>query len=293
MVPKVSSGDLEVQEFARKIRILSLLMIYFAQSGHPGGCLSVADAVAFLAKEKVSLLASSRGARDSSSLVLSKGHSVPVLYAAGYLEGLVSWAELLTFRSIDSRLQGHPDVLSVPWLETSTGSLGQGFSFAAGLALGRKLSGDRGDVVAVLGDGELQEGQVWEAAMFSAHHKLGNLSVIIDRNGLQSDSPTEVVSGLEPLADKWAAFGWEVVAIDGHEISAIRNAMARSQPNVEIPRVIIANTVKGKGVGYMEGMPAWHGSVAMTDSQLLESLADLGVPGNVADVLMSQKEAAL
>jgi len=214
---------------------------------------------------------------DDNRLVLSKGHSVPALYALASVTGQLSFEELGGFRKMGSRLQGHPDVSSIEWLETSTGSLGQGFSFGAGLALGKKLRNNSGQVFAVLGDGELQEGQVWETAMFASHRKLDNFVAIVDRNLLQSDSSTEIVMGLEPLEDKWRSFGWNLVRFNGHSFSEIESALALSQHSKQ-PTVLVADTVKGKGIDFMEGVPSWHGSVKITASQFEDGLKQLGVP---------------
>jgi len=268
-------------------RILSLAMIYYAQSGHPGGCLSLADIASTIWTEKLFPLSEIERPKRNR-FILSKGHSVPVLYALGYLEGLIGWDEICNFRRINSRLQGHPDSQLLPWLETSTGSLGQGISVACGLALAMRLKQSGGTVFTVLGDGELQEGQVWESAMFASHHGLGNLTAIVDRNGLQSDAATESIIAVEPLSEKWRSFGWDVKEIDGHNIEDIRQALEPG--SAETPKVIIADTVKGKGVPFMEGAPAWHGSVAMTAAQLEEALQSLGATRVQVDKLLRKEE---
>jgi len=210
------------------------------------------------------------------------------LYALGYLEGLIEWEEICSFRQINSRLQGHPDSQLLPWLETSTGSLGQGISVACGLALGMRLEKSEGTVFTVLGDGELQEGQVWESAMFASHHGLGNLIAVVDRNGLQSDAATESIIAVEPLSEKWRSFGWDVEEIDGHSVDDIRQALEPGSAG--IPKVIIADTVKGKGVPFMEGAPTWHGSVAMTALQLKEALQSLGATQAQIDKLLRKEK---
>ncbi len=212
-------------------------------------------------------------ARDR--FTLSKGHAAPALYAVGAYYGFCDPKESLKLRKLNSPFQGHPHVLDLPWVETSTGSLGQGISVAIGMAIGLKLQKNPARVYTMLGDGELQEGEVWEAAMSAAHHKLNTLTAVIDYNKLQSDNSNAVIMGLEPLADKWRAFGWDVQEIDGHDIAAIlaalRHAGAAPQPSV-----IIAHTIKGKGVPYMENIPAWHGSVKFTREQAEEALQALG-----------------
>ena len=261
---------------AQKIRQLSLAMIYFAQSGHPGGCLSVSEVIAVLWHSRLPYGDPLRKESQRNRMVLSKGHSVPAVYAAAFESGLVTWDEVKSFRNIGSRLQGHPHVQDLDWLETSTGSLGQGISVAAGLALGEKMLGQNGRIYCVCGDGELQEGQVWEAAAFSAHHGLGNLTVIVDRNRLQSDMGTEEVLALDPLDGKWRAFGWRVLSVDGHDVSAIEQALDSIEKDGQGPTVLIAETLKGHGVSWMENDPNWHGSVAMTSNQVETALLELG-----------------
>ena len=285
MVPRQASST--VADTASMSRMLSLAMIYYAQSGHPGGCLSLADIASAIWSDKLLPLSGSERS-DRNRFILSKGHSVPVLYALGYLEGLIEWEEICSFRQVNSRLQGHPDSQLLPWLETSTGSLGQGISVACGLALGMRLEKSEGTVFTVLGDGELQEGQVWESAMFASHHGLGNLIAVVDRNGLQSDAATESIIAVEPLSEKWRSFGWDVEEIDGHSVDDIRQALEPGSAG--IPKVIIADTVKGKGVPFMEGAPTWHGSVAMTALQLKEALQSLGATQAQIDKLLRKEK---
>lgn len=215
--------------------------------------------------------------RDRDRFVLSKGHACPALYAVAALAGLLPRAHLGSFRRIDGRLQGHPHVGTTAFAETSTGSLGQGFSCAIGMAMGLRHQQIDARAYAMLGDGEVQEGEVWEGAMFAAHHKLANLCAILDYNKMQSDDTNANIMGLEPLADKWRAFGWQVVEIDGHDYGAIEGAFATFAKTEDKPTMILAHTIKGKGVGYMEGIPTWHGSVKMSDDDLTTALADLGI----------------
>lgn len=268
--------ELNLAAEAQRIRQLSLAMIYFAQSGHPGGCLSVADVLAAIWHTRLPYGYQDRKDLVWNKMILSKGHSVPAVYASAHESGLVTWDDLKSFRKIGSRLQGHPHVRDLDWVETSTGSLGQGISVASGLALGEKLRGRQGRIFCICGDGELQEGQVWEAAAFSAHHNLSNLTVIVDRNGLQSDMNTEEILALNPLEDKWRAFGWEAITVDGHNLSAIGQALESAETKRDKPSVLIAETVKGRGVSWMEDDPAWHGSVAMTSDQIERALLELG-----------------
>lgn len=244
---------------ATAIRKGTLAAIYHAGSGHPGGSLSIAD-----------ILATIYNLDDKAKLVLSKGHACPALYA---LRAVTHGdkAALKTLRKLGSPLQGHPDVQRTPWIETSTGSLGQGFSVATGMALAYRTSGTR--VYVILGDGELQEGEVWEAAMFAGHYGLSNLCAVVDYNRLQTHAHD---FGLPPLKAKWDAFGWFTLSIDGHDLNQIADAIKVSRLRRNKPTCIIANTVKGKGVSFMEGKPEWHGSVKMTEQETAAALAELG-----------------
>ena len=272
------SRDLESEialaaNFTRRHTIAS---IYHAGSGHPGGSLSCADILATLfgAELNNSPQAQDDPARDR--FVLSKGHAAPALYAIGAHHGYCDKKASLALRKIGSRFQGHPHIADLPWVETSTGSLGQGFSVALGMAMGLKLQKNPARVYALLGDGELQEGEVWEGAMCAAHHKLDNFCAIIDYNKLQSDARNDAIMRLEPLAAKWRAFDWAVAEIDGHDIATLLKTFRRAGATHERPSVIIAHTVKGKGVPYMENVPQWHGSVKLTREQAEDALAALG-----------------
>jgi transketolase len=249
--------------------------IYHARSGHPGGSLSCADLLTALFAAGVGRV----GAGGTKQrLVLSKGHASPALYAAAAEYGLISHADLLSFRKLHGKLQGHPHVGTTAWVETSTGSLGQGFSVAIGMALGCRHQGQADRIYVVLGDGELQEGEVWEGAMCAAHHGLGNLCAIIDYNKMQSDDRNENIMDLEPLRAKWEAFNWHVVEIDGHDFEQIGAAFAEAAATHSQPTVIIAHTIKGQGVSFMAGVPAWHGSVTLSCEELKLALRDLGTP---------------
>jgi transketolase len=264
----------ETVELARTIRRDSLIAIHAAQSGHPGGSLSCADLLAHLAGRELRGLGSDDPGRDR--LILSKGHAAPALYAAAAGVGLADRGLLTTLRQPGSPFQGHPDLRFAPWVEASTGSLGQGFSVGLGLALGLRHQGLGSRVYVLLGDGELQEGEVWEAAMSAAHFGLANLCAVVDHNKLQSDATNEEIMRLEPLGDRWRSFGWHVVELDGHDHDAIAAAFAEARATVGRPPVLIAHTVKGKGVSAMEGVPAWHGSVALRDEELAAALEELG-----------------
>ena len=266
----------DICEFSTRLRRDALALLYFAESGHPGGVLSCADIVATLWLSELSYGTTGRLLPDRNRLVLSKGHSVAVVYAAAGLSGLVDpeWATCM--RKIDSPLQGHPHVGDTPWVETSTGSLGQGFSCSIGMALGLQHQGIDALVFVVLGDGELQEGQVWEGAMSAAHYELGNLCAVVDCNGLQSDDTTESIMGIYPVADKWRSFGWDVHEVDGHDITELLGALAAAKRAVAQPSVLLADTVKGKGVSFMEGVPEWHGSVKISTGEFRRALEELG-----------------
>ena len=270
------SLEAQLTEAARKARMHCLAAIFHAGSGHPGGALSCADLLACLYGAEMNVWPTGIDDPARDRFVLSKGHAAPALYAAAAQFGFCDAKEALTLRKLGSKFQGHPHVLDLPFVETSTGSLGQGFSVAMGMALGLKLQKYDARVYALLGDGELQEGEVWEAAMSGAHHKLDNLCVLIDYNKLQSDNSNDAIMRLEPLADKWRAFGWAVAEIDGHDIAAILETFRRAGATTGKPTVIIAHTIKGKGVPYMENIPAWHGSVKFTRAQAEEAIKALG-----------------
>lgn len=261
---------------ARSIRCHSIASIFHAGSGHPGGALSSADLLACLYGAELNVWPSTASDPGRDRFVLSKGHAAPALYAAGAYFGFCDAKASLTLRKLNSPFQGHPHVLDLPWVETSTGSLGQGMSVALGMAMGLKLQEIPARVYTLLGDGELQEGEVWEAAMAAAHHKLDNFCALIDYNKLQSDNENAAIMGLEPLAAKWRAFGWDVTEIDGHDLAQILDAFRKAGTSRERPSIIIAHTIKGKGVPYMENIPAWHGSVKLTETQTKQALAALG-----------------
>jgi transketolase len=265
-----------LRDRARIIRRHIVEMLHAAASGHPGGSLSAVEIVTALYFGGV--LRHDPGDPawpDRDRFVLSKGHGVPVQYAAMAEAGYFPVHELRTLRRIDSRLQGHPVLGSLPGIEASTGSLGQGLSIGLGMALAARLDGRDFRVFVLLGDGECQEGQVWEAAMAAGHHRPDNLVAIIDYNRFQLDGAIDDIIGLEPLAAKWASMGWQVREIDGHDIDAVIAAFAWAT-SVGAPACIIAHTVKGKGVSFMEGNNAYHG-VPPTDDELARALRELDV----------------
>jgi transketolase len=229
-------------------------------SGHTGGSLSSADIATALYFYKMKYDPKKPGWKGRDHFILSKGHAAPLLYTVLAHAGFIEHAELCTLRKLGSRLQGHPDSKYLPGVEISTGSLGQGLSVACGVAMAHKLDRASNRVYAVLGDGELQEGQIWEAAMTAAHYKLDNLCILVDNNGLQIDGPVAKVMGVEPIADKWRAFGWDVQDIDGHDMTQIVAALDKAETVKGKPSAIICRTVKGKGSKVFEGKVEFHGT---------------------------------
>ncbi|MEW6458188.1 MAG: transketolase [Bacillota bacterium] len=264
----------ELTEKAREIRRHIIRMLAEAGSGHPGGSLSAADIVTALYFKEMRLDPARPDWPDRDRFVLSKGHAAPVLYAALAERGYFPVEELATLRKLGSRLQGHPDMRKLPGVEMSTGSLGQGLSAANGMALAARLDGRDYRVYALLGDGECQEGQVWEAAMAAAHYALESLTAIVDFNGLQIDGPVSEVMSPEPIPDKWRAFGWHVLEVDGHDFRQILVALEKARSTRGRPTAIVARTVKGKGVSFMEHGVDWHG-VAPKGDQVTRALEEL------------------
>lgn len=267
----------QLEEKARELRCDIVSMIAQAGSGHPGGSLSCADILTALYFGGVMEHRADDPAWEGRDrFILAKGHAAPALYAALAHAGYFPREELATLRKLGSRLQGHPDSNQVPGVEVSTGSLGQGLSIAAGAAAGLKLQDGQQTMFALLGDGECQEGQVWEAAMFAAHQGLDNLVAIIDRNCLQIDGNTADVCDPGDVAAKFAAFGWDACEVDGHDIAALVDVLSQAKADRSgKPHAVIARTVKGKGVSFMEGQAGWHGK-APNAEQLQEALAELG-----------------
>jgi len=271
----------KLQQTAREIRKSILIATTEAGSGHPGGSLSSVEILTALYFDIMRVDPDNPRWDGRDRFVLSKGHAAPVLYATLAERGFFSKDLLLTLRRLGSPLQGHPDMNRTPGVDASTGSLGQGLSFACGLALGARLDGKGWRVYAVVGDGESEEGQIWEAAMFAAHYGLSNLTVFHDWNGLQIDGPCELVMNPYPLDAKWSAFGWNVLVIDGHDFGQVFEAADKARACTDKPTVIIARTVKGKGVSFMENQAQWHGKAASKE-QLVEALAGIekgGVSG--------------
>lgn len=245
---------------AVKIRKGVIEGTFNAKSGHPGGSLSIAEILAYLYRAEMNIEPENPAKEDRDRFVLSKGHAAPALYAALANRGFFPAEDIKTLRKSDSYLQGHPNMNHVPGVDMSTGSLGQGISAAAGMALASKFGGDTFRVYSVLGDGEIEEGQVWEAAMFAAAKKLDNLCVVVDNNNLQIDGTVEEVNSPYPIPEKFAAFGWNVIEIDGNDIEQVEAAFTSARKVKGKPTAIIAKTIKGKGVSYMENQVGWHGS---------------------------------
>jgi transketolase len=264
----------QLQQLANQIRQDIIKMLLEAGSGHSAGSLGMADVFTALYFNVLNHRPQEPDWPERDRLVLSNGHICPVLYATLAHAGYFPKSELKTLRKLGTRLQGHPHRLDLPGIETSSGPLGQGISQAIGMALAAKMDQKRYQIYCLMGDGEQDEGQVWEAAMFAAKQKLHNLTVIIDRNNIQIDGHTEDVMPLEPLADKYAAFGWHVLEIDGHNIEEIIDACHQARAVFEKPVVIIAHTIPGKGVEFMEFKPEWHGQVP-DQKQAKDALEDL------------------
>jgi transketolase len=270
---KTKAPALDFKALTIDMRVDIIRMIEAAGSGHPGGSLSIIDILAVLYKKFLRHDAKRPDMPERDRLILSKGHACPALYTVMAYEGYFPKAELLTLRKLGSPLQGHPDRMRLPGIEFSTGSLGQGLSVAIGMALAAKLDKKDYRTYCILGDGELQEGQCWEAFMSAPKFKLDNLTVIIDHNNGQIDGPVNEVMDIEPLADKFKAFQWEVLKIDGHDFAQIEKALAQAQ-KAKGPLVIIAKTIKGKGVSFMENNIGWHG-VAPKKDEADKAVAEL------------------
>lgn len=266
---------------AVKIRMGIIEGVHSAKAGHPGGSLSCADLLAYLYMHRLNVDPADPKSPTRDRLVMSKGHAAPALYATLALRGFFPMDEMKTLRKIDSRMQGHPDSKKIPGVDFSTGSLGQGISGACGMALSGKISCDSYKVYAILGDGEIEEGIVWEAAMFASHYMLDNLVAIVDNNNLQIDGKISEVMSPYPIDEKFKAFGWHVINIDGHDFNQMEKAFDEAEKVVQKPTVIIMKTTKGKGVDYMEDSIDWHGKAPGDEDyeramkQLREQLAEL------------------
>ena len=264
-----------LEKTAAEVRVGVVKAIHNAGSGHPGGSLSAADIVTALYFSEMNVDPKNPKMEGRDKFILSKGHAGPVQYSALALKGYFPMEDFMTLRKLGSKFQGHPDMNKVPGIEMSTGSLGQGFAAAGGMAIANKLSNDPGRIYVLLGDGEIQEGIVWEAAMSAAHYKLDNMVGILDYNGLQIDGKNEDVMTVAPVADKFRAFGWNVLEINGHDFEEILDAFAKARECKGKPTMIVAKTVKGKGVSFMEDNAGWHGK-APNDEETEQAVAELG-----------------
>ena len=250
----------ELAIIANKVRKNALTAVYSAASGHPGGSLSVADVLTYLYCEVMNVDAKNPKMADRDRIVLSKGHTCPALYSVLAYKGFFPEADIATFRKADSYLQGHPDMNKVPGIDMSTGSLGQGISAAGGMALAAKIDKKDYRVYAILGDGELEEGQVWEQAMFASHYKLDNFTIFVDFNGLQIDGDISEVMNPTPIDKKFESFGWNVVMADAHDFESLEAAVNNAKATKGQPTAVIMKSVKGKGVSFMENQAGWHGA---------------------------------
>jgi transketolase len=272
MKPKRSLEEL--QSIAKQVRRHIVEMTCAAKSGHPGGSLSAVETLVTLYFDVMKHDPANPAWADRDRFILSKGHAAPVLYSVFAICGYTPEDQLNTLRKLGSIYQGHPDKRFIPALEASTGSLGQGLSVALGMGCAARLDNKAWRTYVMLGDGEIQEGQIWEAAMFGAFHKVDNVVAIVDYNKIQLDGFVKDIMELEPLADKWRAFGWHAIEVDGHDIPALQKAFAEAEQTKGKPTVLIANTVKGKGVSFMENNPKYHG-VAPTQAELEVALKEL------------------
>lgn len=265
----------KLQEKSRVIRQDIIEMLCEAGSGHPGGSLSITDVFSYLYFSGILDIDPDKPSKkDRDRVVLSKGHACPVLYATLAEKGYFDRSHLKTLRKYGSILQGHPDMNKTPGVEMTTGSLGQGFSCAVGMAIGARLDGLKSNIIAILGDGECDEGQIWEAAMAASHYRLSNLIAIVDKNGLQIDGFTKDVMNSEPMADKWKAFGWKVFEIDGHNFDEIEDSTKSALDIKDRPSCIVASTIKGRGVSFMENICDWHGN-APSEEQKEKAICEI------------------
>lgn len=275
----------ELSVIANKVRKNAVTAVYSAKSGHPGGSLSVADLLTYLYFEEMNIDPKNPKNPDRDRLVLSKGHTAPALYSVLAERGYFDTDLIPTFRRFGSILQGHPDMKKIPGVDMSTGSLGQGISAAGGMALAAKLDNKEYRVYAVLGDGEIEEGQVWEQAMFAAHYKLDNLTAFVDNNGLQIDGTVEEVMNPNPIDEKFRAFGWHVILADAHDFESLESAVKEAKNIKGKPTAVIMKSVKGKNVSFMENQVGWHGT-APNEEQYNTAMKEL-------DEIIAKEEASL
>ena len=263
------------KSITNNIRKSSLASIFYAESGHPGGVLSCIDLLAYIFYDEMDYEKDNYSMIDRDRFILSKGHCAPALYAVAAELEIIDNQRLKGLRKLNHELQGHTHRVSTPFVEASTGSLGQGFSFAIGQSIGLKMHKSKHRVYTMIGDGEMQEGEIWEGAMFAGHNKLNNLCAIVDYNKMQSDNLNENIISIEPLADKWKSFLWNVIEIDGHDFDDIEQAFKLARLEKNMPTIIIAHTIKGKGVSFMENLPLWHGSLKLSNEDISKALEEL------------------
>lgn len=275
-------NNLELKKTANEVRKGIVTAVHSAKAGHPGGSLSAADIYTYLYFEEMNIDPKNPKMEERDRFVLSKGHTAPGLYSTLANRGFFPVEDLKTLRKLGSYLQGHPSMQYIPGVDMSSGSLGQGISAAVGMALGAKMDNRDVRVYTLLGDGEIEEGQVWEASMFAGHRKLDNLVVIVDNNGLQIDGPVSEVCSPYPIDKKFEAFNFHVINVDAHDFDAIRAAFKEARETKGMPTAIIAHSLKGKGVSFMEGSVAWHGT-APNDEQYAVAMADLEKIGEELD----------
>ena len=275
----------ELSIIANKVRKNALTAVYSASSGHPGGSLSIAEILTLLYFEVMNVDPKNPKNPDRDRFVLSKGHTAPALYSVLALKGFFPVEDVATFRKTDSYLQGHPDMKHIPGVDMSTGSLGQGVSAAGGMALAAKLDNKSYRVYSILGDGEIEEGQVWEQAMFAAHYKLDNFTIFVDNNGLQIDGNVADVMDPNPIDKKFEAFGWHVIKADAHDFNALMDAINEAKATKGQPTAVIMKSIKGKNVSYMENNASWHGS-APNKEQYEQAISEL-------DAIIKELEATL
>lgn len=273
-MPITSQRAEELRELCRKFRVDVLTAIHGAQSGHPGGSLSVCEILTLLYQERMNVSAQRPDDPDRDRLVLSKGHACPMLYRNLIEKGFLPKDSMSSLRRIDSLLQGHPS-MHTPGVDMPAGPLGLGLAAAQGMALGLRLNGSKARVYAILGDGELDEGAVWEAVMSAPKFKLANLTAVVDWNHVQLDGTTDEIMPMGDVGAKWRVFGWNVIVCDGHDIAALDAAFDAAEKYMDGPTVIVADTVKGKGVSFMEGQAGWHGK-AIDDDSFKKAMAELG-----------------
>ena len=270
----MSYSNSELKEIAKRVRRGIIEAVYSGKSGHPGGSLSCTDILVNLFFNEMKINPDEPRMEDRDRCILSKGHASPAIYSTLASRGFFPVEDLKTFRKTDSYLQGHPDMNKIPGIDMTSGSLGQGLSVANGMAIAGKLDDKDYYVYVIMGDGEIAEGQIWEAALTSAHYKLNNVIAFVDFNGLQIDGPVKEVMNVTPIKEKFEAFGWNALEIDGHDFNAIHKAIVKAKKSKDKPTVIVAHTVKGKGISFMENQVVWHGK-APSDEEYKIAIEEL------------------